>query len=217
LSHSFKDKQFLLLIVAWFVFSYLIMWFIGGACLNPTKGASCLASDSLQGLRNVPLVGLLLPYDNWNSVMYFLAPIAGFILAFVLIKWWNSFFETNEAAGIVFLVLILIALFVGYYINLSFYVGESAALNSRNGAKYSLYFCISETDAQSCNQTVSRINQEFITQAQAKQAQTVQQMIPVNYWPELRKSIYLLFVLGAIAAWIPLFGRELYKKYKESE
>jgi len=203
--------------VAWLVFSYLIMWFIGGACLNPVKGTSCLAPSALQGLRNIPVIGLLLPYDVWNSVMYFLAPIAGFILAFVLIQWWNSFFETKEAAGIWFFVLILIVLFVGYYINLSFYVGEIAVLNSRNGAKYSLYFCISETDSQSCNQTVSKINQEFINQAQANQAQTVQQMIPVNYWPELRKSMFLLFVLGAIAGWLPLFGRELYKKYRESE
>ena len=149
--------------------------------------------------------------------MYFFAPIAGFVLAFILINWWNSYFETKEASGLLFLVLILIALFVGYYINLSFYVGESATLNSRNGASYSLYFFLTETANGACSQTVSKFNQEFITQAQTKGAQTVSQYIAVDYWAELRKSMYLLFILGAIAGWIPLFVGELYKKYQASE
>jgi biotin transporter BioY len=192
------------------------MWFIGGACLNPVKGINCLAPSALQGLRNVPVLGLLFPYDNWNSLMYFVAPLVGFVLAFFLINWLNSFFETREAAGIGFLFLILIALFFGYYLNLSFYVGEMAVLNSRGAVKYSLYFCIFETDYLSCNQVVSKINQEFINQAQENQAQTIKQLIPVSYWVELRKSIYLLFILGAISGWLPLFGREIYKKYRES-
>lgn len=192
------------------------MWFIGGACLNPFNGSSCLAPNTLQGLRGVPLVGLLLPYDIWSSLMYFFAPICGFVLAFILINWWNSYFETKEASGIIFLIIILFALFVGYYINLSFYMNEAATLNSRGGAKYGLYFCITETDATTCNQTVSRLNQEYVSQAQANSAQTVNQLIPINYWAELRKSMYLLFIFGAIAAWVPLFIRELYDKYKES-
>ena len=217
LTHNKSNQnQFLLVVLGWFVLSFLVMWFMGGACLGIMDGSSCLAPNTLQSLSGVPLVGLLLPFNMWSSLMYFFAPICGFILAFLVINWWNSYFETKEASGLLFIVLILFALFVGYYINLSFYMGEAANLNSRGQAKYSLYFCITETDSTTCNTTVSRLNQEYIAQAQANNAQTVNQLIPISYWAELRKSMYLLFILGAIAAWIPLFGREVYMKYKES-
>lgn len=213
----FENKKLLLIVVAWFIVSYLVLWFIGGACLNPMNGANCLAPDTLQGLSKVPLVGLLFPYNQWNSLMYFFAPIVGFVLAFIMIKWWNNNFDTSEASGIGFLVLILLLLFVGYYINLYYYVGEAASLNSRNGVSYSLYFCITESDSSVCSQTVQRINSELQTQAQSKGEQTVSQFFPVDYWGELRKSMYLLFILGAIAAWLPFFAKGLYEKYNTKE
>ena len=60
----FENKQFLLVLAAWFVFSFLILWFIGGACLNPVDGSACLARDSLSSLSNVPVIGLFLPFDQ---------------------------------------------------------------------------------------------------------------------------------------------------------
>ncbi|MEI7960990.1 MAG: hypothetical protein WCI04_01520 [archaeon] len=213
----FENKQFLAVFVAWFIFSFLVLWFIGGACLNPINGSACLAKGALAGLSSVPIVGLLFPFDAWNSLMYFFAPIAGFILAIIVIKWWNNNFETTEAAGISFLILILVALFLGYFINLSIYDGESAKLNSGNGAKYSLYFCFSETTSDACYSTVQKLNNEFISQAQSAGATTVSQYIPVYYWGELRKSMFLTFILGAIAGWIPLFAQSLYKKYSENK
>lgn len=209
----------------WFVVSYLILWFIGGACTNPIKGTNCLAPNALDALRNVPLVGLLFPYDAWSSIMYFLAPICGFIFAFITIKWWNYYFDTKEASGILFLIFILIALFIGYYINLSFYVGEAASLNSRttyvnNQAvklNYSLYFCVWESNSTDCQNIVSKLNNETITQFQSKGGSSVNQLIPVQYWPELRRSMYLSFILGAIAAWGALFGKDLYEKFVKKE
>lgn len=209
----------------WFVVSYLILWFIGGACTNPIKGTSCLAPNALDALRNIPLIGLLFPYDAWSSIMYFLAPICGFIFAFITIKWWNYYFDTKEASGILFLVFILIALFVGYYINLSFYVGEAANLNSRttyvnNQAvrlNYSLYFCVWESNSSDCQNIVSKLNNETVTQFQSKGGSSVNQLIPVQYWPELRRSMYLSFILGAIAAWGALFGKDLYEKFVKKE
>jgi len=192
----------------WFVFSYLVLWFIGGACLNPLDGSACLASGSLSFLRNVPLIGSLIPFGQWTSLMYFFAPIAGFALALALILWWNSYFETKEASSIIFLVVLLVGLFLGYYLNLFFYYNESAVLNSRGGAVYSLYFCLGEMTDESCYGTVQKLNTEFITQAQKAGAQSVKQLIPVNYWAELRESMYLLFVLGAINAWILLFAKQ---------
>gem|GEM_PF-1092816 len=217
LSEKSEGKQFWLIVAVWFVFSFLVLWVIGGACTNPVNGTSCLASGSLDSLRNVPVVGLFLPYTAWDSVMYFLAPITGFIFAFVLIRWWNRYFETNEAASPWFFVLIFLALLVGYYVNLSFYMGEAANLNSRGGAEYSLYFCITEANDSDCSSTVQKINAEYLAQAQAAQATTVNQLIPIAYWSELRKSMFLTFVLGAIAGWVPLFGLWLTKVIKEKQ
>jgi hypothetical protein len=213
----FSNKQFVIILVAWFIFSFLVLWFIGGACLNPINGTSCLARGSLDSLSSVPVIGLFLPFDAWSSLMYFFAPIAGFILAIIVIRWWNEHFETTEAAGIGFLVLILVALFLGYFINLSVYDGEAAKLNSGSGAKYSLYFCFAETTSDACYTTVQKLNSEFVSQAQTSGATTVSQYIPVYFWGELRRSMYFIFILGAIAGWIPLFAKSLYKKYKESK
>jgi hypothetical protein len=197
--------------------SYLILWVLGGACLNPVKGTSCVAESALQGLSGVPIIGLVLPFASWASLMYFFAPICGFIFAFLLVSWWNNEFETKEASGLGFLILILIVLFVGYSVNLFFYMNEAATLNSRGNVKYSLYFCFGETDSSKCNETVYKINQENISIAQGKNATVVSQLIAIDYWGELRKSMFLLFVLGAIAGWVPLFAKQIYAKYKANE
>jgi hypothetical protein len=212
-----NEKKFLLIVAGWFVLSFIIMWLIGGACLNPINGTSCVAQNSFAWLSAVPIIGLVLPFDTWASIMYFVAPICGFIFAFVLIHWWNKNFETQEASGLGFLAIILILLFVGYSVNLFFYMNEAANLNSRGSVKYSLYFCLAETDSAKCSNTVARINQENISIAQSKGVQVVDQLIPINYWGELKKSMFTLFVFGAIAAWIPLFGRRIYAKYRENE
>ena len=212
LESTFEGKKFLLIVVIWFIVSYLILWFMGGACLNPINGQSCLASNALSALRGVPIIGLILPFDNWNSLMYFLAPIAGFVLAFFIINWWNEFFNTKEAASIWFVIIILATLLIGYYINLGFYVGETARLNSGNGVDYSLYFCFSETTPTECYSTVQKINNENISRAQKTGTNSVNILIPIDYWGELRKSIFLSFVLGAIAGWTPLFAQEIIQK-----
>jgi len=214
--HEKFSKNFLIITIVWFIVSYLILWAIGGACLNPINGTSCLAQNALLGVRNVPIIGLMIPFDTWNSLMYFLLPIAGYVLAFFLVGWWNGYFETKEAATLAFPILLIIVLFLGYFINLSFYVGESAALNSNSTVKYSLYFCMSEAESAQCNETVYKINNELYTQAQAKQTKVVPQNFPVAFWPELRKSMFFLFILGAIAGWIPLFARHMMNKSKES-
>jgi len=210
------SMQFWLIVAVWFIFSFLVLWFIGGACTNPINGTGCLASNSLDSLRNIPIVGLFLPFNAWSSLMYFLAPIAGFIFAFVLIRWWNEYFETTEASSPWFFILIILVLLVGYYVNLSFYMGEAATLNSRGGAKYSLYFCLTETADADCYSIVQKVNSEYLTQAQLAKADTVQQLIPIAFWAEIRKSMFLTFVLGAIAGWVPLFGLWVKQALKEN-
>lgn len=216
----FHSKQTLLLLIAWFVFSFLVLWFIGGGCLGIMDGSSCISSGAFDWMSSIPFLNYVMPFGQWSSLMYFFAPVAGFVLAFVLINWWNSYFDTKEASGIFFVILLLVALFAGYFINLSFYMNESASIyNSRYGdqVKYSLYFCTGEVTSSECSTTVQKLNSEFVSQAQSGKISIVPQYIPVAYWSELRRSMYFLFILGAINAWLFLFAGELYKNIKESK
>ncbi|HPM85943.1 MAG TPA: hypothetical protein PLI99_02480 [archaeon] len=217
---TFKNKQLLVVLLFWFFFSFLVLWFIGGGCLSPMNGSSCISSGAFDWMSNIPILNLLMPYAQWSSLMYFFAPISGFVLAFGLIKWWNSYFETKQASGVFFLVLIIIALFLGYYVNLFFYVNETASIyTSRYSgqAVFSPYFCFSEKDYSDCANTVSKLNEEFISQVQSGKIKVATQYIPVSFWSELRRSMYFLFILGAINAWIFLFAKDLYYNIKESK
>lgn len=209
-------KQFLMILVAWFFIAYFLMWFFGGACtslfVTPADTSSvCVAQQGLSGLRNVPIIGFFIPYNEWVSLLYWFAPIAGFVFAFFAIKWWNNYFETKEASSIVFPIMLLVILLAGYYINLSWYYGEAAALNSNQNVQVGLYFCF-DNDTGVCNETVNKLNNEYIAQAQRTGAAKVTQLILVNYWAELRESILLTFIFGAIVAWVPLFATQQIEK-----
>lgn len=180
-------------------------------------GSSCISSGAFDWMSKIPVINFLMPFNQWSSLMYFFAPLTGFILAFGFIKWWNSYFETTQMSGIFFLVLIIIALFLGYYVNLFFYVNETASIyTSRyNGqAVFSPYFCFSEVNSSDCMSVVSKLNNEFVAQAESGKIKVVTQYIPVSFWSEIRRSMYFLFILGAINAWIFLFAQELYFKVK---
>ncbi len=210
-----KNKQSLLLVVVWFFFAYAILWFLSGACTDIFSGGVCFSNESISGLSNMPLLQLILPLNPWNSLMYWFSPIAGFVISYFVLKWYNEYFETKFAFSIWILVLLLVALFFGYFINLSWYYGEAAALNSRNGVKVGLYFCFSEITSSECNSTVAKINQELVSQAELTNATTIPQNIPVSFWSELKESIYLTFILGAIAGWLPLFIKNFLESKKK--
>ena len=206
------DKLKLTIIVVWLIISYIIMWFIGGACTNIFSGGECLSSGAVSGMSTLPVLGLILPFNVWHSVMYFFAPIAGFALAYFAIKWFNEHFETKQASSIFFLIILLIALFAGCLINLHWYYGNLAILNESAALNYEVYFCFDEA---ACNSVVSALNAE-LQQAPAADGR-ITQLLAVNYWGELRESIYLTFVLGAIAAWLPLFAFSLIEKKEDKE
>jgi hypothetical protein len=211
-----SGKDFVKFTIAFGIIVFVIMWFLGGACTSlfvaPQEVSSvCISQGLLSGLRNVPIIGLFVPYNEWVSLMYWFAPIAGFVFAFFAIKWWNSYFETKEASCAWFVLIVLLILLGGYYVNLSWYYGEAATLNSRNGVKVGLYFCF-DNDSGICNETTNKLNQEYIAQAQRNQSSNVTQLIMVNFWAELRESILLTFLFGAIAGWFPLFIKNRFEK-----
>jgi hypothetical protein len=213
-----KKKDFLFLMMAWFIISFVIMWFLGGACMSlfvapADVSSACVASSSLDGLRAVPVIGWFIPYTEWVSLFYWFAPIAGFVFAYIALNWWNKYFETKEATSILFLPLIIIILLGGFYLNLAWYYGEAAAQNSNDNVDVALYVCF-ENDSAFCNETVTKLNNEYLAQAQSNNSKPTQ-FLMVNYWSELRQSILLTFVFGAIAAWIPLFAKQYIEKKKD--
>ena len=219
MAKKLDEKQFLLILIAWLVIAYIIMWLFGGACtslfVEPAKeSAVCLTSSSLAGLRSIPIIGFFIPYNNWVSLMYWMAPLAGFVLAYFGIKWFNDNFETNQATSIIFPVALIIILLLGFLINLSWYYGETAALNSNSQVSVSIYFCFNN-DSSVCNNTVNSLNTELQNQASTSGATRLVQYLQVNYWEKLRQSFFLTFILGAITGWVPLFVRRLIEDREE--
>jgi hypothetical protein len=214
----FSEKNFLYFVLVWFALVFVVMWFIGGACTDFFSGGTCFSKNSISFLSNIPIVQLFLPFHAWVSAMYWFAPVAGFILGFLALKWYAEYYDSKFSFSLWIVPLLLIALLLGYYINLSFYYGESASMATArtNGqAKYSLYFCFGEVSAGECNSVATKLNQDSIKQAQTAQTDTVPQVIPVAFWPELKESIFLTFMLGTIAAWVPLFLRNFFNEKKE--
>lgn len=215
MSGIFAGKQFYVLLAGWFVLSYAVLWFIGGGCTDILSGGTCISKVAAQGLSAIPLVNLILPFQQWMSLMYWFAPIAGFVIGYFVLQWYTEYYDSKFAIGPWFVVLLVLALLLGYYINLTWYYGESARLNSRNGVSVDLYFCVSETTDALCDSTVNSLNQQYQNLAQTGQTQTIKQFIAVKYWSELRQSIYLTFILGAFLAWVPLFIRNIVTSKKE--
>lgn len=200
-----KMNQSVVMLLVFFIFSYIVLWFLGGACIDFLSGGVCFSTDAVSSLSRVPFLNLILPFNSWNSLMYWVAPIAGILMSYFVLKWYNSYYETKFAASIWIPLLLIITLIFGYFINLSWYYGETATLNSRDDLTVGLYFCFSEPTLVECNAVVGKINQELINQAQSANLSVVQQNIPISFWSELRESIFLTFILGAIIGWAPLF------------
>lgn len=209
-----EKNQKILLLIAWFVISYLILWFFGGACtaLFSSTTDVCLAKPALNGLTNIPIINLFLPYAEWVSLFYWFAPIAGFVFAYFGIKWYNNYFNTQEASGWIFPMLVMVLLLVGFGINLFIYYNEGVMLRSNRNpnVEYNIALCF-ENNSASCNETYQKINNEL-----AQQKPPVKQYFVIDYWKELRENILLTFSFGMIAAWVFLFGINLYEKRKES-
>lgn len=201
-------------LIAYFLVAYLVLWFLGGACLDPFSGGTCLSKEAISGVSNIPVLQLFLPLNPWHSLMYWFAPIAGMIISYFVLKWYNQYFETKFASSIFMFAVLVFALIFGYFINLNWYYGEAAALNSRDGLKVGLYFCVTEVNPADCSAMVGKINQELINQAQSNNLTTIQQNIPVNFWAELKESIYLTFMLGAMIGWLPLFVKNFLESKK---
>ncbi|MDD4250668.1 MAG: hypothetical protein PHX27_00570 [Candidatus ainarchaeum sp.] len=184
---------------------------MGGACLSffvaPSEVNSvCMSNNLLSGLTSIPVIGLLIPFTPWVSLFYWFAPILGFVFAFFGITWWNNYFKTKEASGILFVIVILLFLVLGHFITTNWYY-SNITLSPQNNVQYGLHFCF-DNNPISCNEFVNNINQEYISQYQSYGG-SLKQLILIDFWATLRKNIFLTFILGAIIGWIPFFVKRI--------
>ena len=218
-----SEKQFLIFLIAWLIISYAILWILGGACSNPFSGGTCASAAAVASLSAIPIIGLFLPFASWGSVMYFLAPIAGFILSYFLIKWYNENFETEEASSIWFLPLIIIVLLVAHGMTLAWYYQEAVNSTNANSGGTGLviglnpFLCAFEPSSQSCSASIDLMNSEYVAQYQAGKTNYVFQYMKIDFWGKLRGSMFYLFMLGALAGWLPLFLRRVYENMDNDE
>lgn len=215
-----NNKQFLLVTIIWFLIVYIIMWVLSGACVSlffdpSLRGDLCLTRNVVNELSQIPIIGLILPFGEWGSLFYWFSPIAGFIFGYFIIKWWNNYFETKEATTIIFPILMILFLIIGFTINLAWFYGEIAHINSvRNpGLDVALYFCFDQ-DPVRCDSIVNSLNADLQDQARSGAVGTLTQFINVSFWQLLRSNIFLTFIISAIAAWKLLWIRKFFEEKK---
>jgi hypothetical protein len=222
------------IIVAWLIVAFVIMWILSGACssvfIAPSEVTSvCGANTALSGLSTIPIINLVLPLGNWVSMMFWIVPLAGMVLGYFFIRWWNDYFDTKEATSILFLVAMIAVLFTGFFISEVWYYNGFASNASgqpeiiqcadgqmiRSIKQYSLYPCLVESTVGECNTIENTINNENYEIAQRECSSSMPLVLSVKYWPEMRESIFLTFILGVLAAWLPLFVFEQIEKKKK--
>jgi hypothetical protein len=202
-------------LVIWAVFSFAILWFLGGGCTNIFFGGNCVSKDAVAGLTNIPIVNLFLPFKVWDSFMYFFAPIAGFILTFILARWFDKEFNGFGSKFYLGIGLIVIMLF-GTYITTAWYYSEAAAINSGNGRTVLVRMCL-ETTANECYIETNRLNQNNIAEAQSKGSSEVVQYINIPFWEKLRGNILYTFGFGGLMAWLFVFAEKKFLKKRHHE
>jgi len=231
-----NNKKKMQIIVVWLIVAFIIMWLLSGACgsifVAPSEVSSvCSLNQGISGLSGIPIINLFLPLGNWVSMMFWFAPIAGMVLGYFFIRWWNNYFDSKEAISIIFLVAMLFVLFVGFFVNVMWYnsgtvanaSGQPEVIQCTNGQviqsikNYSLHPCLTEATSAECDNTVSMINNENYTNAQRNCSNEMNLVFPIKYWPELRGSIFFTFVLGVLAVWLPLFAFEQIEKRKNKK
>ena len=218
------NKKKMQILIVWLVIVFIIMWLLSGACTSifvaPSEVSSaCFLNPAVYGFSNIPILNLVLPLGNWVSMLFWFAPIAGIVLGYFFIKWWNDYFQTKEAISIIFLIVMLFVLFAGFFVNVMWYnsgtvtnaSGQPEVVQCSSGSviqsikMYSLYPCLLEASADECNNTASMINQQNYADVQRLCSDKMPLVIPIRYWPELRESIFLTFILGVLAVWLALF------------
>ena len=94
-------------LIFFFLLSYAIMYFLG------------IVTDLMNWPEFNPLQ---------TDYMIFLLPIAGFFFSYILIDWFDSFFEKKLGSSLWYPVILTVTGIIAYYISLWFYFQNNADL-----------------------------------------------------------------------------------------
>lgn len=134
-------------------------------------------------LSNIPILNLIFPLGVWDSPMYWLLPIVGFWFVYFGITWFNSEFSSEFASKWIFPIIYFIISLIAFYINLFMYL-----VGSVSGRE--IIVCLFDCDA---------IRNSIM------QAGNPQNYVVMDYWPTLKTSVFLAFLLAGIFAWLSIF------------
>ncbi len=152
-------------------------------------------------VEKLPVFNWFLPLGNWlDSPMFFIVPLLAFAMAFFAVDWINAFFETR--AGFEWWLIAGVLLFglAAFWINLSFYFGEAAALNSSDQGVVKLSWCFN-TNSE-CDKFFAQVNQQPATETRANGSSVSVRYLPVNYFNHFRDSAFSLMLLGFFMGWL---------------
>ena len=188
------DMGFIAIIVSLFVFALLLV-FLYVAALSQRDAIGSAA-------QNIPVANWVLPLANWlDSPMYFLLPLLAFFLAFWAVGWINSYFETKAGYEWWLLALVLGMGFTAFFVNLGYYYGEVATLNSTDTQKVRLAWCFDSTPG--CDKMMAKINGDASLKTETIDNKTVDvRYLPMNYFQEFRQSVFGLFLIGLSFGWL---------------
>jgi len=148
-------------------------------------------------LKDIPLLNFIFPLNAWDSPTFFLIPIAGFFLIFILIDWIKDYFNSNISFSWVFPVAFIILCLLAFYVNLFFYFYPSFQ-------KAFLAICV--LDESSCNNWQQSLVQKYESQGTP--------VVFIRYWSEFKSNAFPYFMFAGVFAWLSHF---ILRKLKASQ
>ena len=142
-----------------------------------------MARDSLRAVvQNIPPLNFLLPLTEFQSLMFWLVPLAGFFLAYYFIGWYNDYFETRQGLSPVFPIALVILCFVAFYIAFFWYVQNLVELSGAQGQA----FCFSNDHCNALRESLASQGRHFMVE---------------NFSERFQSSPFVLFMWSGILAW----------------
>ena len=167
-----------------FIVFYSLLFILSSA----SKQISSIVSD-------IPILNLVAVLPEFESPMFWLMPVVGFFVIFLLVDWVNQYFETEKALSVWFPLLLVMIGFLAFSVSLYFYYGNFAAMKSNEQQSFIPYLCYAHPD--DCGAIVNEFNA-------SGQESDGRQLFYVNvpFWGKLRSSAYYLFLLAGICGWL---------------
>lgn len=136
-----------------------------------------------EALSKLPVLDLFFPLSQWDSPLYWLMPVVGFFIIYLLIDYVKKEFETSFLEKAIFPIFYFLISLLAFYVNLFFYF--SSMVGERK-----IFICL--FDCQN-------VSQQLIAAGKA------QEIFFLEFWPQFRASAFFPFVLAGVFAWLTYY------------